>query len=122
MKPTIPKAMSEASSLGLSELIEQVKRDLLAEELDPSGPPLFSVDEIDLHLQVTVEKSGNAGVSIKVLQVGGQVAHHHAQTIHVKLTPLLSKEERIAVIKRKYPELWEKVETVNTTALSRGNL
>lgn len=40
--------MAEEPPLGLAELIEQVKRDLLSTETDTETAPLFSVDEVTL--------------------------------------------------------------------------
>ncbi len=76
--------MEKETTLGLTELIDQVKQDLLAQDMDSSVPPLFSVDEINLELQVAVEKTQNAGINISVLQAGGGKNTLATQKIQVK--------------------------------------
>ena len=112
--------MEQENALGLTELIEQIKQDLLAHELDASTPPLFSIEEINLELQVTVEKTGSAGVNISVLQAGVQKSAQDIQSIQVKLTPLLSRDQRIAAMKENYPELWKKSVLLSAETLNRG--
>ncbi|MFK7848574.1 MAG: trypco2 family protein [Rhodothermales bacterium] len=112
--------MKKENTLGLTEFIAQVKQDLLTHEMDASTPPLFSIDEITLELQVTVEKTGGTGVNISVLQAGVQKTALDTQTIQVKLTPLLSREQRITLLQEKYPELWKKTVISSAESLTRG--
>lgn len=112
--------MKKDNTLGLTEFIAQVKQDLLTHEMDASTPPLFSIDEINLELKVTVEKTGGAGINISVLQASSQKTAQDTQAIQVKLTPLLSREQRIALLKEQYPELWKKTVISNTESLTRG--
>ena len=111
--------MAEERSLGLSELIEHVKSELLSEKTDAKSAPLFSVDQVDLQLQVTVSTQGNAGINISVVQLGGSAGRNDVQTVRVTLTPLLSKEERIAALKKRYPDLWQQAEEKSLGAFTR---
>ena len=88
-------------NIGLSELIEQVKAELLAPPKDKDKAktaPFLFVESVELELQVTVKKEGKAGVKVDVLsvggaEVGGGVGQDKIQKIKVKLSPLFEKEE-----------------------------
>ena len=111
--------MAKNTPLGLAELIEHVKQDLLNTETDGSARPLFSIDEINLELSVSIEKSANAGISISVLQFGGSKSHADAQRISITMSPLISKEERIARLKQNNPDEWAEIEDTSKK-LNRG--
>jgi hypothetical protein len=94
--------MSKDQPISLSEFIFQVKKDLLDKQLSKDDPvPLFAIDEIEVEVGVTAtrEAEGNAGLNLTILGVGleaggkGTVGKENAQTVRVKLSPLLSKEE-----------------------------
>ncbi|MCP4699477.1 MAG: hypothetical protein GY862_21915 [Gammaproteobacteria bacterium] len=89
--------------IALSELIAQVKEDLLSEVKNNSehGPLLF-VDEIEVAAQVVAnqEEGGEAGVKLSVLnffaadaKVKSQTGNEHMHTVKIKLSPLVSKQE-----------------------------
>ena len=51
--------MEQQNTIGLAELIEKVKSELLSEDLGADGTePLFSVDEVTLELSGHSEKRG----------------------------------------------------------------
>jgi len=79
--------------IGLSELIEKVRQELLPDESKPEVVPLLYVDSIELELNVTVKKEGSVGVKIYVVNLGGKASIDNGQIIKVKLSPLLSKEQ-----------------------------
>ncbi len=91
--------MSE--SIGLAELIEQVKAELLASPTDQKKAktaPFLFVESVELELQVTVKKEGKAGIKVDVLSVGGAeagggIGQDKIQKVKVKLSPLYDKEE-----------------------------
>ena len=57
-------AKDEPKSIGLTELIYQVKRELLGSESRQNDPvPLFAVDEIELEVAITVSREGQAGIN-----------------------------------------------------------
>jgi hypothetical protein len=114
--------MSERTGIGLAELINEVKRELLSLETDAQeNVPLFSIDEVELELQVAVTKEGGAGLSIQVIQLGGQIEQQHVQRVKVKLTPLLDKEERLRYFQVKYPEMWKALQERQLHATIKGS-
>lgn len=105
--------MAEDNTIGLAELIEQVKRELLAPSLDgETDIPLLSVDEVELELQVTVKKEGKGGIKIYVLELGGGGSRDDLQKVKVKLSPIVNKETLLGLYKKRHPErLSELVDT-----------
>ena len=84
-------------SIGLVELIEKVKADLLTRSKSDSAPFLF-VDSVELQLQVVVKKDAKTGLKVDVIGIGGveggaNVGQQNVQTVKVSLSPLFSKEE-----------------------------
>ena len=86
-------------SIGLAELIEKVKSELLTppNSKEKSVPFLF-IDNLELELQVVVKKDAKTGLKIDVLglggaNIGGDVAQQNLQKVKVTLSPLLTKEE-----------------------------
>jgi hypothetical protein len=113
--------MTQENTIGLSELIEKVKSELLLKELEADGTePLFSVDEVTLELQVTVQKEGKAGLKIYVVEAGGGASRSDVQVVTVKLTPLLSKEERIRVFQNLHPNEWKAIEAASVKGALKG--
>ena len=111
---------NDPKPIGLSELIYQVKRELLSSGSREDDPvPLFAVDEIELEVAVTVSREGQAGINIQVLNVGGSASREDAQTVRVKLKPLLSREELLAVLLKRNPGLFAAV-TDESQALMKG--
>lgn len=112
---------TESKPIGLTELIYQVKRELLSAESRQYDPvPLFAVDEIELELAVTIGREGEAGINIQVLNVGGGASREDAQTVRVKLKPLRSREELIADLKEHDPELFTTMTHESLTLLKGG--
>lgn len=96
-----------AKPIGLTELIYQVKRELLSPESRRGDPvPLFAVEEIELEVTVSVSREGEAGINIQVLSLGGGVSREEAQTVRVTLKPLRSREELIAELRQRDPQLF----------------
>ncbi|MEW6499832.1 MAG: trypco2 family protein [Cyanobacteriota bacterium] len=105
--------MAEENTIGLAELIEQVKRELLTPSSeDKAHIPLLSVDEVELELQVTVKKDVKGGIKIYVLELGGGGSRDDVQKVKVKLSPIVSKETLLGLYKKRHPErLSELVDT-----------
>jgi len=102
--------MADDNFIGLAELIEQVKRELLLPDLDQKTDiPLLSVDEVELELQVTVKKEAKGGIKIYVLEVGGSGSRDDVQKVKVKLSPILNKETLLNLYRKRYPEKVEKL-------------
>ncbi|MGB3758623.1 MAG: trypco2 family protein [Rivularia sp. (in: cyanobacteria)] len=114
--------MSEENSIGLAELIEQIKQELLSTEAEGEKPiPLFSVDQVNLELQVTARKEGKAGIKVYVVELGGGGSRDDVQKVTVTLTPLLTKEERVALYKTRYPQKWKLLEETSIEGLLKGS-
>jgi len=84
-------------SIGLAELIEKVKADLLTPPKDKTAPFLF-IDSVELELQVIVKKDAKTGLKVDVIGIGGanlnaDVGQHNIQTVKVSLSPLFTKEQ-----------------------------
>ncbi|MEM7578394.1 MAG: trypco2 family protein [Cyanobacteria bacterium P01_A01_bin.80] len=90
--------MSKDNSIGLSELIEKVKADLLASPDKNNEVPFLFVESVEMELQVTVKKEGKGGLKVDVVSIGGAelgggVSQDKVQKIKVKLSPLFDKDE-----------------------------
>jgi hypothetical protein len=83
--------------------------------------PIFSVDTVELELQVKVRREGKGGLKIYVLELGGNSSRDDVQKLKVTLTPLLSKEERICLLKERYPEGWKVIEKASVKANIKGS-
>jgi hypothetical protein len=121
--------MSEEMSIGLAELIEQVKAELLTPPKDKNKAkttPFLFVESVELELQVTVKREGKTGVKVNVLSVGGAeagggISKDRIQKVTVKLSPLFDKEE----IKEYYKEFRpnEVLPTINQSLKAlKGNI
>ena len=85
---------------GLSELINQVKQELLTPPDKDGEPPVFFVDSVELELQVTAKREGNAGVKIDVVSIGGgeaggALSQEKTHTVKVTLSPLFEKAKLV---------------------------
>ena len=116
--------MSEENNnlIGLAEIIEQVKQDLQSTALDKdSEAPLFSVDAVELELQVTVKHEGKAGIKLYVVDLGGGASRDDVQKVKVSLSPLLNKEQLLSLYKQRYPEKWKAFLATISDTLLKGN-
>jgi hypothetical protein len=88
---------SNEKSIGLAELIEQVKRELLSTALGQTkDAPILFVDSVELELQVTVKREGKGGIKIDVVAIGGAelrgtTGREDVHTVKVTLSPLFDK-------------------------------
>jgi Trypsin-co-occurring domain 2 len=81
-----------ATGIGLAELIQQVEAELLSYGPGTGKAPLFYVKEVNLELQVTIAKEGNAGLKIQVIEAGGTIKREDVHTITITLDPILEKQ------------------------------
>lgn len=116
-----------SGEIGLAELIEQVKQELLTTySSSDKDIPFLSVDSVELELQVTVKKEGKGNVKINVLQVGGGelgggASRDDVQKVKVTLSPLLKKEQLLGIYKHLYPERWQEFLKTSAEALTKGS-
>lgn len=116
-----------SSEIGLAELIQQVKKELLTVHPDSENDtPLLSIDSVELELQVTVKKEGGGGIKINVLQFGGgeisgKVNRDDVQKVTVKLSPLVSKEALINTYGKQNPEKYQQFVDQTLTGILKGS-
>jgi hypothetical protein len=97
-------------SIGLTELIYQVKRELLSPDSRRADPiPLFAVEQIELEIAIIVDRTLEGGINIQVLSVGADKSRQDAQTVRVTLRPLRSREELISDLQQQDPQLFEEM-------------
>lgn len=114
--------MLEEKSIGLTELIQQVKQDLMSTALNQeSEVPLFTVDAVELELQVTVKKDAKAGIKFYVVDIGGGASRDDVQKVKVSLSPLLDKAQLLSLYKKRFPEKWNEFLEKASDALTKGN-
>jgi hypothetical protein len=125
---------NDKSPIELAELIQQVKEDLLSVTpgKDKDAPFLF-VESVELELQVTVKRTGKAGVKgnikINVLgsggEVGGEIGGDRAQDrthkVKVKLSPLFDKERLVKFYEQVYSENMPPTVKNSITGLFKGD-
>jgi hypothetical protein len=96
--------MAEPQSIGLAELIQEVKRELVTTDTSTGdgnpGAPLFMVEDIELEIKVGVTAKGGGGVDIHVVQLNAGIQRDDVHTVTVKLQPILSHDERLALLRR----------------------
>lgn len=81
--------------IGLQELIEQVRKELLAPSNSPD--PIFFIDRVELELAVKVVKEAQGGVKVTVIGIvegnlGASAGGEQGHIVKVSLSPLLSRE------------------------------
>lgn len=97
--------MPEKNSIGLADLIEQVKNELIHVDPDQEKEvPVFWVSAVELELQVTVKREGKAGIKVYVIEAGGGASRDDVQKVRVSMTPLLTHEEVRKLYQEKFPE------------------
>ncbi len=115
-----------SSEIGLAELIQQVKQELLTTYPgSENDTPLLSIDSVELELQVTVKREGGGGIKINVLQFGGgevsgKVSRDDVQKVKVKLSPLVSKEVLINTYGQKNPEKYQQFVDQTLAGILKG--
>jgi hypothetical protein len=108
--------------IGLAEMIEQVKRELLLTTPDKETEvPLFSVDKVELELQVTVRREVKTGLKLYVFQLGGGGSRDDVQKVKITLSPLLSKEVLLGIYRKRYPERLSELVEKSLEAITKGN-
>lgn len=90
------------TSIGLSDLIQQVKQELLPNPNDDH--PFLFVDSIELELKVAISKDAKGKIKIDIFsiggaEVGGGGSHQRMQTVKLKLSSLFDKAELLELYK-----------------------
>lgn len=95
-------------SIGLSELIEQVKQELLSTTPSKDNVPILCVDSVELQLQVTVRREDKGNLKVNVVSVlSGEmsdgVSRDDVHQVKVTLSPLFDKAQLVEWYKTLYP-------------------
>jgi hypothetical protein len=99
-----------SSPIGLTDLIYQVKRELLSGDSHADDPvPLFAVEEIQVEVAVAVSRSGEGGINIQVFSIDAGVSKEDTQTVRVTLRPLRTGEEWISDLRTRDPKQYERI-------------
>ena len=124
---------NEDDGIGLTELLNQVKRELVAAStlatvkqsddgaIQPTDIPLFTYGNVELELQVTVKKDVKGGLKISVFEFGGGASRDDVQKIKVTLQPLFSREELLGILEKQNPKFLEYVKRHAPNALTKGD-
>lgn len=111
-------ATSETESIGLIELLERLKADLLSAPADDA--PMFSIDEVKLELKVAVTRSAEGGIHVYVVQLGASGKRDDVQTVTVTLTPWLNKKKRLKSMPAERRQLMKKATSQISTSHGNG--
>ena len=112
--------------IGLAELIEQVKRELLSTAPGQTkDAPLLLVSAVEIEAQVTVKREGKAGVKIDVISFGGElgggISRDDVHKVKVTLSPLFDKERLLEFYQTLHSDEVPKLVTQSLDALFKGN-
>jgi hypothetical protein len=109
-----------AKEITLSDLINQVRNELLSNMKDVSHP-LFLVEKVEIELQigVTIEGSGGIKVTVLPIEAGASISRERSHTIKLTLSPILTQEEQRELLQQQ-TEVWEGVKKASVRALRKS--
>jgi len=81
--------MPEQIPIGIRELIDEVKRELL----EPHTDPMFLVGHVDLEVSFTVERDMNGKLKLQILEAGADKKSIAAQVVKIALEPIYTVEQ-----------------------------
>ena len=96
------------NAIGLAELVEQVKQELLSAAPSKDNVPILFVDSVELQLQVTVKRERQSKVKVEVVaiggvEVGGGGSRDDVHQIKVTMSPIFDKTQLLQWYKELYP-------------------
>lgn len=111
--------------IGLSEFINQVKKDLLDTQ-EHDSVPLLAIEKVEVEVKVVADRveGGKAGLKLSVFGLGADAGvdtktkKENAQTVKITLSPLLSKDQ---LLLRMHPEKREIIFQQGDRAIARGS-
>ena len=115
------------NSIGLAELIEQVKRELLSTATGQTkDAPFLLVSAVEVEAQVTVKREGKAGVKIDIVSVGGGelgggISQDDVHKVKVTLSPLFDRERLLEFYQTLHSDQVPKSVKQSLDALFKGN-
>jgi len=93
--------------IGLAELIEQVKKELLTTQTDDER--LFAVGTVELELSFTATRAATGGLNLQVVSIGGDAGSERMQRIKITLEPLVTVDELRVKYRQQHPEHFARV-------------
>jgi hypothetical protein len=85
----VKEAVVAGSELGLAEVVEALRAELMAAIDAGKGQPLqFKLDPVEVTVQTVVTREANGKIGWKVLEVGGKGSSADTQTLSLRLTPV----------------------------------
>lgn len=90
--------------IGLVELIDQVKKELMTLQTDTER--LFAVGSVELELAFTATRVGKGEINLQVVSIGGDTGSERVQRIKIMLEPLVTVDELRERFRRLHPELY----------------
>jgi Trypsin-co-occurring domain 2 len=96
--------------IGLVELIDQVKKDLLSSVPGQSKDlPFLFVESIQLELKIAITRSGEGQIKMDVLsfggaELGGNISREQGQTVKVTLSSLFDRQQIMDVYQTMRPD------------------
>jgi len=124
---------NENDGIGLTELLNQVKQELVAAStlatvkksadgtIQPTDIPLFTYGNVELELQVTIKKEAGGGVKLYVFDLKGGGSRDDVQKIKVTLEPLFTKEQLLDILKENNPKFLNYVKQHAFYATTKGS-
>ncbi|HNS49863.1 MAG TPA: hypothetical protein PKO09_01640 [Anaerolineae bacterium] len=86
--------MSKRAGITLTELIHELKRELLHEPPHAEDqPPLFYIDEILLDVGLIASKRASGEIELEVVDAGSNIAEARVHRATIRLSSLLSREQ-----------------------------
>lgn len=80
--------------ISLGKFIEAVKHDLVTTYSD-DAEKLFMIDEIIVEASFVITGEVDGKLDLKVVQLGSKVSEERIQKASIRLTPIISREDRI---------------------------
>jgi hypothetical protein len=84
-----------SKTLGISEFITRIKKDLLADQVQQEESALFSIDEVTIEINLVITGDIDSGFNFGVVTLGSKVSEERVQKVIIKMTPLVTKEQLI---------------------------
>jgi hypothetical protein len=90
----VKEVVVAGSELGLAEVIEALRAELMAAiDAGKAEPLQFKLDPVEVTVQTVVTKEANGKIGWKVLEFGGKGSAADTQTLSLRLTPVWRKSD-----------------------------
>jgi len=100
--------------LGITDLIEQIKEELITNQKNTNNPNLFLIDEITVEVNFVIKGDIDGGFNLGVVTLDSNISEEKVQKVILKMTPLFTKEQILKKIAKSHQQL-----EATTQALAR---